>query len=476
MIDAADELDIGLIPIISAEASPSGKVTQEAFDYVVSRITSRLKRAEDLSGVCVALHGAGVAENHLSIEGELLRRMRHAAGAKVPISATLDLHGNITTSIIENTDAIFGTTTYPHVDKRERGAEAMRYLFEIMQGEAHPAATLRTVPILGAANKQFTGQNPAKALQEAARDWEEQPEVAEACIYYGFPYADVPHAGMSVVAITEADQTLAQSVAEDLACRIWERREEFRADLPKPPQAVCQALALSGQPVVISDVSDNPGAGGAADATNLLRAILEADLGERAAFAFICDREVVDAVHKAGVGSVLDLQIGAKTDDLHGESVSVRAYVRALTDGRYVIRGADHPGLRANMGRSACLVICPLGSSAKELQEGKGVDLVVTEERTFQVFDLEPFRIHGIDITRKKIVALKSAIHFRAIYEPISHAIIEAAGRGLTNPDISSSSFHHLRRPVFPLDADVRFSTVPAEGHSVVRRTPERLN
>ena len=57
------------------------------------------------------------------------------------------------------------------------------------------------------------------------------------------------------------------------------------------------------------------------------------------------------------------------------------------------------------------LAFFELGTSVR--LEIHGVDVIVTSRRN-QTFDTEIFKLHGIDITKYGIVALKSSIHFRA--------------------------------------------------------------
>jgi len=60
----------------------------------------------------------------------------------------------------------------------------------------------------------------------------------------------------------------------------------------------------------------------------------------------------------------------------------------------------------------------------------------------------------GIDPQHKKIVVVKSSVHYRAAYEPIAKEIIEIDGPGLSSPNLSRFEFKHIRRPIFPLDTD----------------------
>jgi len=71
-----------------------------------------------------------------------------------------------------------------------------------------------------------------------------------------------------------------------------------------------------------------------------------------------------------------------------------------------------------------------------------------------QTLDAEVFLLHGIDVMRYKIVAIKSSNHFRAGFEPIAHQIIRADTPGLVSVDLTTFPFQRIARPVWPLDDD----------------------
>jgi microcystin degradation protein MlrC len=66
--------------------------------------------------------------------------------------------------------------------------------------------------------------------------------------------------------------------------------------------------------------------------------------------------------------------------------------------------------------------------------------------------DPEAARSVGIDPAKRKIVVVKSAVHYRASYEPIAAEIIEVDGPGLASPNLNRFTFTNIRRPVFPID------------------------
>jgi microcystin degradation protein MlrC len=159
---------------------------------------------------------------------------------------------------------------------------------------------------------------------------------------------------------------------------------------------------------------------------------------EEACFGYVFDPEVAEAAHKSGVGEYIDISLGGKTDALHGEPLECRAYVKTLTDGRFVHTTPMWQGKKVNLGRSARLQI-------------DSIDVLVCSVKS-QVLDEQVFALHGIEVGRFKIVALKSSQHFRAAFEDIAKQIITVDAPGLGTSDLSTFNFKNLRRPIYPFD------------------------
>ena len=147
-IAAADEADVALIPLAWGFANPAGPVEDEAFERIAARICAPLSAALDeapLDGVYLDLHGAAVVDSYPDAEGELLRRVRAIVGAEMPLTISLDPHANLTEQMVRLADAAVPFRTYPHVDMKAAGAQAMRLLLErieraaaLGQGVPHP--------------------------------------------------------------------------------------------------------------------------------------------------------------------------------------------------------------------------------------------------------------------------------------------------------------------------------------------------
>ena len=444
MVDALDELGAEAVPLWWAGAEPSGTITLAAYEAMRDELLRAIEAAMPLDALALDLHGAGVVEDVEDLEGDLGRAVRELVGPDVPIVVSLDLHGNITDEMAEHYDAMFGYHLYPHTDMWERGHEAVHLLPSLLDGSVRPVTHVEHLPILLPTSTTDPGF-PAHAMNEVCKELESRPGVIDCTVFHGFPFTDVVDVGVHVVVITDGDEALARSVGAEIGGWIWEHREDFRTEHPTPDQAVrvaLQAGETGGWPVTINDTSDNPGGGTPGDGTHLLRAMLDADLTD-SVFGGIYDPEVVDAAHAAGVGASIEVKLGGKHDDLHGPPVTVRAYVKALTDGRFVQRFLA-AGAMANLGRTARLVV-------------GGLDIVVISIRQ-QTYDPGLFTSHGIDLGRCKLIGLKSSNHFRAGFAPLSTSIVTADSPGLTTTRVEVFDHTRATRPLWPTDPDAAYA------------------
>jgi microcystin degradation protein MlrC len=348
--------------------------------------------------------------------------------------------------MVESADALFPYDTYPHIDGYERSLEAIALLKRMLAGEAHPTAALARLPLISATVAEFTGRGLAQEIMRRAFEMEQRPGVINVGVNWGFAYADTPITGMSFVVTTDNDQRLAQEIADDMKAWTWERREGFVPSAMSVEEAIKTAIAEPLGPVVLADVADNPGGGTPCDGTALLWGLL--DLGAtNAAIGPIADPEVVEIAFNAGIGKEINCELGAKTDDLHGFPIPVIAEVVHLSDGRFTYEGPMRTGHTGWLGRAAVLHV--LG------RHGNVVEVLVTERRV-QALDAGVFRSQGIEPLEKKIVVVKSSVHFRGAFTPLATRIIEVDTPGLLAIDLSRFDFQRLTRPIWPLDAEMR--------------------
>jgi microcystin degradation protein MlrC len=400
-------------------------------------LLAQLRAAMPLDAICLALHGAGVADGIDDLESAVLEAVRDVVGPRLPIAATLDLHGNITPRTAELATGLFGVHEYPHVDAYERGQEAMEFLVRVLRDEIQPAMAVEVLPLLIPASPSRL--EPARTINDVCHQWEREPGMIHCAFMHGFSQTDIPQMGVTVIALTERDRSLAERAARAVASEIWTRRELFQKKFPAPADAVAEAnrLAESGGLVVINEISDNPGGGAPGDGTHLLRAMLEAGLKD-SAFGTVYDPAAAAAAHAAAVGARIHVRLGGHFDRMHGDPLDVDAYVKCLTDGKFVLSTPMGRGEAVDLGKMARLVC-------------RGIDVIVASDRT-QVLDPQPFALHGIDVSQCRIVGLKSSAHFRAGFDGIATHIVSTDPPGLSTSNLASFPYRRVRRPIYPLD------------------------
>jgi microcystin degradation protein MlrC len=366
-------------------------------------------------------------------------------GPGVPIVATLDLHANVSERMVAAADILVGYDTYPHVDMAERGREATRLLARLIAGKLRPFPALVKPPMLPTSQRMTTDRDPMRRLIALAHDMEARPGVLNVTVAGGFPPADVPEAGASVLVTTDDDPELARSLANELARVMWLHRDEFLGgveSIDTAAAAIGARASSSAPPIVIVDIGDNPWTGGPGDSAYLLGFLLKCDF-DRAALALIRDPESVRRCIEAGVGNRVTLELGGKTDGLHGPPLPVDGRVRLLSDGRYVNSGPMMAGVVVDLGPTAVVDVA-------------GISVLVTT-RAETPIDLNVFRRHGIEPARLRVIGLKGKGHFRAAFEPIASRVILVEGPGITGADLTRLPFRHIRRPIWPLDPDVEW-------------------
>ena len=76
----------------------------------------------------------------------------------MPVVATYDLHANVSDADVTLLNAFIGYRTNPHLDMRERGAEAAHVLRRLLGRHAHHLARIR-LPIVPPTVTQLTGKD-----------------------------------------------------------------------------------------------------------------------------------------------------------------------------------------------------------------------------------------------------------------------------------------------------------------------------
>ena len=128
---------------------------------------------------------------------------------------------------------------------------------------------------------------------------------------------------------------------------------------------------------------------------------------------------------------------------LAGAPLEVEGRVETITDGEFVVTGPMYTG-HAHASGAHGGPRDPAGTASAQ---------IVVTERPHEPFDLGVFTHAGIDPRKKRYVMLKSRIHYRAGFKGIASHIVECAGAGVTNADLSVYPYRKLTRPIYPLDS-----------------------
>lgn len=448
-IAAAEARGERLTVAVNATASPSGRVDDAAFERMAASLVEAAGAGCDL--LLLDLHGAMATQSFDDAEGELLRRLR-AVAPQTPIAVALDLHGNITQTMIDCADVIVGFQTYPHIDMFETGDKVAQLAFQMLASGRLPALAWVQLPLLSHTLRSATGEGAMQRAEQRARQLEGAGLLA-ASVFAGFSLADIRDAGVSVV-VCGRNPSEAQAGADTLARQLWTERADFVYTSAPLAESVTQAQSLqaasSGQrgPVLLLDHGDNVMSGGSCDTTTVLEECLRQGL-QRIGAGPLADPQTVAQAIAAGVGERLQIQLGNKMalglDGAQRPPLPLAVRVRAISDGRFRITGPIYTGETWAMGRTVVL--------------DHAAGTLVVSERPMEPLDLGVFTSVGVNPADFDFLILKSRMYCRPSFEPIARGLVECDSRGVTSSDYGLFKFTRLRRPIYPLDTDTAFDT-----------------
>jgi len=431
-INRAEALGHEVVPLAFAAAEPANQVTWDAFETIMGIIADGLKGKGPFDGLYLDLHGAMVVENFIDGETEILRVCRELVG-DIPITVSLDLHGNISRESFDLASVMTGYRTYPHTDvyqTGERCAEAMQLMLEGRQ----VFKAFRQIPFLMPLTTQSTHTEPVRSLMEFTEQTKKKTGMISASFLPGFAPADLPHTGPTVLTYAYT-QKAADSAADGIYDAILSREAEFDVHLLTPELAVEKAIEWarkSSKPIVLADVQDNAGAGGTSDTPWILEALIRQN-APRTALGVVFDAEAANAAHAAGEGSQVTLGLGGKLTP--GQTPFIGTFtVKRLFEGEFLAAGPMFNGMPADLGKMA------------NLQIGN-VEVVVASSRT-QANDQSYFKVLGIEPTEMQILVLKSSNHYRADFEPIAGEIIPVDAPGAFFEDARKTPYKNLREGI----------------------------
>ena len=423
-------------------ALPGGIVTRAAFEELAEEITTSLKEivaSTILDGLWYDIHGAMCVEGLEDAEYELLRRIRTVIGPEVVVSASMDLHGNVSQQLAHQIDLITCYRTAPHEDVRDTKERACRNLVEFLVWKQVnsslelPIKAWIPIPILLPGEQTSTRVEPAKHIYAAVPAVEAWNGVLDAAVWVGYAWADEPRNRAAVV-VTGWIENNVKEAAEKLAKLFWDAHADFKFVAPTGSLTECldTAIASKARPYFLSDCGDNPTAGGSGDVTWTLFKLLDRPefkqvSGPAVIYASLPGPKAVQTAVEAGVGAAVTVTAGAEVDNIHSGPITMTGRVHAVK------HGDKH---------AKAEVVLQVGS----------VFVILTElrkpyhlEKDFTDLNLKP---RSTDIVVVKIGYLEPELH------RLAADWMMALTPGGVDQDLKRLGHRRIHRPMWPLDRD----------------------
>ncbi len=376
------------VPTLRGHSLPGGIVTREAYESLMGKMLALLEENAPYDGVYFDIHGAMSVVGLDDPEGDMIKRVREVVGEDILISTCMDLHGNVSPTLAEQTDLMTAYRLAPHEDAMESKRRAVANLLDRLESGK--------------------GKPPYKA-------W------------------------IPVTILLPGEQTSARIAvslgAVELAEAFWAARHEvdFVAPTVTLEEALEKALSSDAKPFIISDMGDNPTAGGAGDVTWTLRELMarpefqSAD-GSSLIYASIPGPELVAQAKEVGVGGQVDAMAGAAVDDRFSPPLQLKGEVTVIQEGDI---------------HAETEVVVKVGS----------ISVIVTGKRKPYHHESD-FTNLGLTPRESDIVVVKIGYLVPELYDMRGDWVMALTPGGV-DQDLERLGSKRINRPMYPLDKDM---------------------
>jgi microcystin degradation protein MlrC len=422
------------LPTLRGHAMPGGIVTREAYESLVTKTLAMLEVNLPLDGLFFDIHGAMSVQGLDDPEGDFLVRIRELVGNEVLVSTTMDLHGSVSPRLAKNSDLITCYRLAPHEDAIETKKRAVTNLLSRLEsGKGKPAyKAWIPVPILLPGEKTSTRIEPGKGLYEQIPGQIDGDNVIDASIWMSYPWADEPRNHGVVVAYGDDKEAVAKA-AERLAQHFWDVREEFEFVAPTTyfDDAMNLALSSDKKPFIISDMGDNPTAGGAGDVTWTLHEIfkrpeLKASNGKKLIYASIPGPELIKKALEVGIGGHIDEVAGAEVDDRFAPPIRLQGEITAIKESE---------------------------NNTEVVVKSGNIYTIVTEKRNAYHYE-QNFTDLGLNSREIDILVNKIGYLTPELYDLRADWVMALTPGGV-DQDLLRLPYKRINRPMYPLDPDM---------------------
>lgn len=442
---------------LTGHALPGGVVARSAYEELAREIVARLREIGPVDGLWYDIHGAMVVEGLDDAETDLLTRIRAVVGPDTIVSASMDLHGNVTRELAHQLDLVTCYRTAPHEDVDETRQRAVRNLVDVLTtrpvGHRRPVKAWVPIPVLLPGEQTSTRVEPAASLYAQVAEVEAADGVLDAALWVGYAWADQPR-DRAVTVVTGWDTDAVAAGAERLARAFWDAREDFAFVAPTGTFDECITAALApgaARPFFVSDSGDNPTAGGSGDMTWGLTQVLAqpafaAPDGPTLIYASVPGPAAVAEAVAAGVGATVTVTAGAEVDDVHAGPITMTGRVHA-------VRHGDR-----DAGTEVVLQVGSVFAVLTTLRKP------YHHEHDFTDLDLDP--------RRADVVVVKIGYLEPELFDMAADWMLALTPGGV-DQDLLRLGHHRIERPLFPYDRE--FATPPDLSARIVPPSDEPL-
>ncbi|AQS87536.1 hypothetical protein AA101099_2844 [Neoasaia chiangmaiensis NBRC 101099] len=424
------DFDADFLPLLHARAVPGGPVSRAVYEAFKADFLTRLQASLPLDGLYLAMHGAMFVEGLHDAEVDWISAARNVVGPECYVSASYDLHGNVSQPIIDSLDMFSAYRTAPHIDVERTMRRAVDMLVDALKEGVRPAIVWAPVPVLLPGERTSTEDEPAKSLYARLPEYDARAGIWDAALMVGYVWADEPRATASAV-ITGTNELALKQAARELAQAYWNARHDFvfGCETGSIAHCVVRAMKAETQPAIIADSGDNPTGGGVGDRADVLSALAAQD-AQDVIVAAITDPAACVEAFAAGIGGQQSFSIGARLDPA-GVRVSLECTVVHLQD-------HAEPAEREAVVRH------------------RGITIVLAARRR-PYHNISDFQRLGLDPAAARILVVKSG-YLSPDLAPLANPSLMALSDGVVNQDVAHLPRRQTRRPCFPFDAEFAWS------------------
>ena len=418
------------LPTIHARAIAGGPVARHTYEAFKAEFLERLKPLLPLHGLYLAMHGAMYVEGMEDAEGDWISAARALVGDDCMVSASYDLHGNVTQRIIDALDMYSTYRTAPHIDVEETMRRSVAMLVKSLKTGEKPTLLWAPIPVVLPGERTSTVDEPAKSLYAELPGIDALDGVWDASLMVGYVWADEPRATAAAI-MTGTDRAILEREAKRLAKAYWDVREEFvfGCETGSVEECVAKAITSPTGPVVLAESGDNPTGGGVGDRADVLAELI-ARGATGVVFAGIADKAATERCYAAGIGTTLELTVGASLDAKDSKPVTGQFTVKFL-----------HETTDAT-DRQAVVSI-------------GGIDLVLSAKRR-PYHNIVDFIRLGLEPRTASIVVVKSG-YLSPEIAPIANPSLMALSPGVVDQFVERLPRLRKAHPTYPFDKDFSF-------------------